>query len=100
VRRPATIRFELRASREQKGILAAAAAYERMELTGFLMRTALPAAEEIVALGERIVLTPSDSDALCRGGLLRSAGPESRGKMKVLPVNHRSTRLLMGILHK
>jgi uncharacterized protein (DUF1778 family) len=56
-----TDRIELRASREQKRILAAAAAYERLDLTSFVMRTALPAAEEIVARHERIVLTARDS---------------------------------------
>jgi uncharacterized protein (DUF1778 family) len=54
-------RIELRASREQKRLLAAAAAYERLDLTSFVMRTALPAAEEIVARHERIALTPRDS---------------------------------------
>ena len=54
-------RIELRASREQKRILAAAAAYERLDLTSFVMRTALPAAEEIVARHERIALTARDS---------------------------------------
>lgn len=54
-------RIELRASREQKRILAAAAAYERLDLTSFVMRTALPAAEEIVARQERIGLTARDS---------------------------------------
>jgi uncharacterized protein (DUF1778 family) len=56
-----TDRIELRASREQKRILAAAAAYERLDLTTFVMRTALPAAEEIVARHERISLTVRDS---------------------------------------
>ncbi len=54
-------RIELRASREQKRILAAAAAYERLDLTSFVMRTTLPAAEEIVARHERIALTARDS---------------------------------------
>jgi uncharacterized protein (DUF1778 family) len=54
-------RIELRASREQKRLLAAAAAYERLDLTSFVMRTALPAAEEIVARHERLALTPRDS---------------------------------------
>jgi uncharacterized protein (DUF1778 family) len=54
-------RIELRASREQKRILAAAAAYEQLDLTAFVMRTALPAAEEIVARHERITLTARDS---------------------------------------
>jgi len=55
-------RIELRASREQKRLLAAAAGYERLDLTpSFVMRTALPAAEKIVAKHERIVLTHRDS---------------------------------------
>jgi len=54
-------RIELRASREQKRILATAAAYERLDLTAFVMRTALPAAEEIIARNERIALTARDS---------------------------------------
>ena len=56
-----TDRIELRASREQKHILAAAAAYERLDLTAFVMRTALPAAEEVIARNERITLTARDS---------------------------------------
>ena len=54
-------RIELRASREQKRLLAAAAAYERLDLTSFVMRTTLPAAEEIVARHERIALTERDT---------------------------------------
>jgi len=54
-------RIELRASREQKRILAAAAAYENLDLTSFVLRNALPAAEEIVARHERIALTVRDT---------------------------------------
>jgi uncharacterized protein (DUF1778 family) len=54
-------RIELRASREQKRLLAAAAAYERLDLTSFVLRTTLPAAEEIVARHERIALTERDT---------------------------------------
>ena len=54
-------RIELRASREQKRILAAAARYERLDLTSFVLRTALPVAEEIVARNERISLSARDS---------------------------------------
>jgi uncharacterized protein (DUF1778 family) len=54
-------RIELRASRQQKRLLATAAAYERLDLTSFVLRTALPVAEQIVAQHERIVLTPRDS---------------------------------------
>jgi uncharacterized protein (DUF1778 family) len=54
-------RIELRASREQKRILSAAAAYEHLDLTAFVMRMALPAAEEIVARHERIALSARDT---------------------------------------
>ena len=54
-------RIELRASREEKRVLTAAAAYERLDLTSFVLRRALPAAEEIVARHERITLTSRDS---------------------------------------
>lgn len=54
-------RIELRTSREEKRLLAAAAAYERLDLTTFVMRSALPAAEAIVARHERITLSARDS---------------------------------------
>jgi len=54
-------RIELRTSRDEKRILVAAAAYEHLDLTTFVMRTALPAAEEIVARHERITLSARDS---------------------------------------
>jgi len=54
-------RIELRASREQKRLLTAAAAYEKLDLTTFVMRTTLPAAEETVARNERIALTERDT---------------------------------------
>ena len=54
-------RIELRASREQKRILNAAAAYERTDLTTFVMRTALPAAKKIVSRNEIIALSARDS---------------------------------------
>lgn len=53
-------RIELRASREEKRLLAAAAAYQRLDLTTFVMRTALPVAEEVVARHERIRLSARD----------------------------------------
>lgn len=54
-------RIELRATKEEKRLLAAAAAYERLDMTGFIMRKALPAARETVERAERIVLTERDS---------------------------------------
>lgn len=53
-------RIELRASREEKRLLAAAAAYQRLDLTTFVMRTAIPVAEEVVARHERIRLSARD----------------------------------------
>lgn len=54
-------RIELRASREEKRLLAAAAAHERLELTSFILRTVLPAAREVVDRAERVVLSERDS---------------------------------------
>ena len=53
--------IELRASREEKRLLAAAAAHERLELTSFILRTVLPAAREVVDRAERVVLSERDS---------------------------------------
>jgi uncharacterized protein (DUF1778 family) len=54
-------RIELRATTEEKRLLAAAASYERLDLTSFIMRSALPAAREVVDRAERIVLSERDS---------------------------------------
>jgi uncharacterized protein (DUF1778 family) len=54
-------RIELRATTEEKSLLARAAAYERLDLTSFVMRAALPAAEKIVQEAERISLSERDT---------------------------------------
>ena len=54
-------RIELRTTREEKRLLATAAACERLDVTSFIMRTALPAAREVVGRAERIVLSERDS---------------------------------------
>jgi uncharacterized protein (DUF1778 family) len=54
-------RIELRATQEEKRVLAAAAAYERLDVTSFIMRSALPAAREVVDRAERIVLGERDT---------------------------------------
>ena len=54
-------RIELRATKEEKKLLATAAAYERLDVTSFIMRNVLPAAQEVVERAERIVLTERDS---------------------------------------
>ena len=55
-------RIELRATKEEKRILVAAAAQERLDVTSFIMRLALPAAREVVDQAERIVLSKRDSE--------------------------------------
>lgn len=54
-------RIELRATKDEKRLLAAAAAHERLDITSFIMRAMLPAAREIVDRSERIVLSKRDS---------------------------------------
>lgn len=54
-------RIELRATKEEKRILATAAAYERLDVTSFIMRNVLPAAREVVDRAERIVLGERDT---------------------------------------
>ncbi len=55
-------RLELRATKEEKRLLAAAAAYERLDVTAFIMRQVLPAAQKVVERNERIVLSGRDTD--------------------------------------
>ena len=54
-------RIELRATREEKRLLAAAAAHERLDVTTFVMRNVLPTARDVVDRAERIVLSARDS---------------------------------------
>jgi uncharacterized protein (DUF1778 family) len=54
-------RIELRTTREEKRLLASAAAHERLDVTSFIMRNVLPAAREIVDRAERIVLSERDT---------------------------------------
>jgi len=58
---PRDDRIELRATREEKRLLAAAAACERLDVTSFIMRNVLPAAREVIDRAERIVLSERDS---------------------------------------
>jgi uncharacterized protein (DUF1778 family) len=54
-------RIELRATKEEKRLLAAAAAYERLDVTSFILRKILPEAREVVDRAERVVLSARDS---------------------------------------
>ena len=55
-------RIELRATKEEKRLLAAAAAYERLDVTSFIMQKVLPTAREVVDRAERIVLSRRDTE--------------------------------------
>lgn len=55
-------RIELRATKEEKRLLAAAAAYERLDVTSFIMRSVLPAAREVLEQAERLVLSERDTE--------------------------------------
>jgi uncharacterized protein (DUF1778 family) len=54
-------RIELRATRDEKRLIAEAAAHEQLDVTRFIMRNILPVAREVVNRSERIVLSPRDS---------------------------------------
>lgn len=54
-------RIELRTTKEEKRLLAAAAAHERLDVTSFIMRNILPAARDVVDRAERIVLSERDT---------------------------------------
>jgi uncharacterized protein (DUF1778 family) len=54
-------RIEVRATREEKQLLATAAAHERLDVTSFIMRNVLPAARAVVDRAERIELSGRDS---------------------------------------
>jgi len=56
-----TDRIEIRATKEEKRLLSEAANAEHLDVTTFIMRTALPAARKIVARTDRIVLSERDA---------------------------------------
>jgi uncharacterized protein (DUF1778 family) len=56
-----TDRIELRATRDEKRLIAEAAAQQRLDVARFIMRNILPVAREVVNRSERIVLSARDS---------------------------------------
>ena len=57
-------RIELRATKEEKRLLAMAASYERLDVTSFIMRNVLPSARKVVDRAERIVLSERDTERI------------------------------------
>jgi uncharacterized protein (DUF1778 family) len=54
-------RVELRIKREEKAILARAAALEHVDLTGFILRKMMPEARAVIDRAERVALSERDS---------------------------------------
>lgn len=54
-------RIELRTTKNEKRLLAQAAAYERLDVTSFIMRNVLPTARDVVDRAERIALSERDT---------------------------------------
>ena len=57
-------RIELRTTSDEKRLLSEAAAQERLDVTAFVLRAALPAAREALARAERLVLSERESAQL------------------------------------
>jgi len=53
-------RIELRATKTEKALLARAAAHERLDVTSFILRAALPTAREVLDRAEQIELSERD----------------------------------------
>ena len=59
-----TERIELRVSREEKLMLTRAAALDHVDVTAFVKRAALPAAERRLAEAEKIRLSARDAEKM------------------------------------
>ena len=81
-------RIELRASKEEKRLLVAAAAQERLDVTSFIMRRVMPAAREVVENSERIRLSVRDTVRILK--LLEN--PQKPTPALLAAVHRRSTR--------
>ena len=51
----------MRTTRDEKRLLTAAAAHERLDVTSFIMRAVLPTARDVVERAQRIALSERDS---------------------------------------
>lgn len=54
-------RVELRTTTEEKRVLVAAAAQEQLDVTAFILRTALPAARDVLERADRLQLSARDT---------------------------------------
>jgi uncharacterized protein (DUF1778 family) len=79
-------RIELRIKPKEKALLSRAAALRHEDLTGFILRTVLPAAERIVDQAERIELSERDSERVL--ALLENP-PKPSAKLRAAAKRHR-----------
>ena len=79
-------RIELRIKPEEKALLSRAAALRREDLTGFILRTVLPAAERIIEQSERVELSERDSLRVLE---LLESPPKPSAKLRAAARRHR-----------
>ncbi len=79
-------RIELRVKPEEKALLSRAAALRHEDLTGFILRTVLPAAERVLEQSERIELSERDSLRVLR---LLENPPKPSAKLRAAARRHR-----------
>jgi len=80
-------RIDLRVTKEQKEVLARAAALSGVSMSSFLVANALTEAKKIVAISEVIVLSNRDRDLFY--SILRQPPKPNKNLVKLLR-NHRS----------
>jgi uncharacterized protein (DUF1778 family) len=80
-------RIELRIKPEDKALLTRAAAIARLDLTGFILRTVLPAAEKIIDRSERVELSERDSKRVLE--LLENPPPPSAKLLRAAKARQR-----------
>ncbi len=76
---PRNNRIELRATLHEKELLTRAAALEHMDVTGFIMRAAVPTARDVIQRTERMSLSERDTRLVLN---LLENPPEPNAKLK------------------
>ena len=79
-------RIELRIKPEEKALLSRAAALRHEDLTGFILRMVLPAAERIIEQAERIEFSERDSLRVLE---LLENPPKPAAKLRAAAKKHR-----------
>ena len=83
-------RVEFRIDPDAKAKLARAAALEHLDLTAFILRAALPAAQIVIDRAERVVLTERDSLKVLR---VLENPPPANSRLRRAAANLAKTRV-------